>query len=267
MKAVDLFAGAGGLALGLSQAGFDQTMLVEWDHYACATIRKNVKRRLPGTEKWRLLESNVADVDYSTMAGGIDLLSAGLPCQPFSVAGKARAHQDRRDMFSEVIRAVGEIRPKAILIENVKGLLRSKFRNYFDYLLLAIASPGLACMGRENWKHHFDVLRRKLGTGDAGPVRYSVYAHGINAADYGVPQWRERVLIVAFRNDLEVNWSPFQPTHHLDNLLWVRLFCVGGPEGSRRGCERHGKSYLTRRRRGEEGDGGGSLTGGAIPSA
>ena len=72
MKAVDLFAGAGGLALGLSQAGFDQTMLVEWDHYACATIRKNVKRRLPGTEKWRLLESNVADVDYSTMAGGID---------------------------------------------------------------------------------------------------------------------------------------------------------------------------------------------------
>ena len=220
MRAVDLFAGAGGLALGLSKAGFDENTLVEWDEYACATIRSNVKRRIPGTERWCLLESNVAEVDYSTMTSEIDLLSAGLPCQPFSVAGKGRAHQDRRDMFSEVVRAASEIRPKAILIENVRGLLRPKFRDYFDYLLLALASPGRACMDTTDWKHSLNVIRRNLATGGPGHVAYTVYVHGINAADYGVPQWRERVLIVAFRDDLGISWSPFRPTHNLDNLLW-----------------------------------------------
>ena len=213
MKAVDLFAGAGGLALGLSKAGFGQSTLVEWDEYACATIRNNVERQIPNTERWCLLESNVAEVDYSRIAGAIDLLSAGLPCQPFSVAGKGHAHKDRRDMFSEVVRAASELRPKAILIENVRGLLRPKFRPYFDYLLLALAFPSLACNGTENWQHRLEVIGRKLATGDQGHVRYRVYVHGINAADYGVPQWRDRVLIVAFRDDVEVNWSPFQPTH------------------------------------------------------
>ena len=114
MRAVDLFAGAGGLALGLSKAGFDHNTLVEWDQYACATIRNNVKRRISGTEHWCLLENNVAEVKYSTVTGEVDLLSAGLPCQPFSVAGKGHAHRDHRDMFSEVVRAVREIRPKAM---------------------------------------------------------------------------------------------------------------------------------------------------------
>ena len=222
MKAFDLFAGAGGLALGLSKAGFDQAVLVEWDSYACATISENVDRRIPNTDKWRLLKCNVADVDYSTTTDEIDLLSAGLPCQPFSVAGKGRAHQDRRDMFCEVVRAARDLKPKAILIENVKGLLRPRFRDYFDYLLLAIASPSLACAHREDWKDRLDILRQKLPAGAAEDERYTVYVHGVNAADFGVPQWRERVLIVAFRKDLEVNWSSFHPTHNLDSLLWTQ---------------------------------------------
>ena len=122
MTLFDLFAGAGGLALGLSKAGFDRAVLVERDPYACATILKNVDRRMPNTTAWRLLERNVADVDYSTATDEVDLLSAGLPCQPFSVAGKGGAHQDRRDMFCEVVRAARDLKPKAILIENVKGL-------------------------------------------------------------------------------------------------------------------------------------------------
>lgn len=220
MTLFDLFAGAGGLALGLSKAGFERAVLVERDPYACATILKNVDRRVPNTKAWRLLERNVADVDYSTLTDEVDLLSAGLPCQPFSVAGKGGAHQDRRDMFCEVVRAARDLRPKAILIENVKGLLRPKFREYFDYLLLAIASPSLACVHREDWEPRLELLRHKLSGSAAEHQEYAVHVHGVNAADFGVPQWRERVLIVAFRNDLDVDWSSLDTTHSLDSLLW-----------------------------------------------
>ena len=222
MRLVDLFAGGGGLALGLSRAGFNDAVLVELDHYASATIRDNIQRRVPNTENWQLLQGSVTDVDYSALTGHIDLLSAGLPCQPFSVAGKGRAHQDRRDMFCEVVRAAREIKPKAILIENVKGLLRPRFRDYFDYLLLAISAPGPACVVRDHWKGRLDNLRCELAGDAPDDERYSVYVHEINAADFGVPQWRERVLIVAFRNDLRVNWAPFYPTHSLDSLLWTQ---------------------------------------------
>jgi len=220
VKAVELFSGCGGLALGAAQAGFEHLAVIEFDSHACETIRENQRRGHPLVRDWPLHEIDIRRFDYAPLAGRVDLLCAGLPCQPFSFGGKAEAHRDSRDMFSEVVRAARELRPRAILIENVKGLLRSSFRSYFDYLLLALASPGLARTGREGWRKHFETLRNREDHGVGDDLKYDVHVHTINAADYGVPQWRDRVLIVAFRSDLTVKWEPPAATHGLDELLW-----------------------------------------------
>ena len=220
MNTVELFGGAGGLALGVSRAGFYHLALVEKDEVACETIRSNQQRGHTLAKNWPLHEIDVREFDYSGISHGVDLLTAGLPCQPFSFAGKSRGHKDKRDMFSEVVRAARELRPMAILIENVKGLVRAAFKDYLDYLLLAIGSPGLARDPREAWRNHFDALRRDRITDN---LKYDVHVHTVNAADYGVPQWRERVLIVAFRSDLNIEWTLPPATHSLDALLWEQL--------------------------------------------
>jgi DNA (cytosine-5)-methyltransferase 1 len=220
VKAVEIFSGCGGLALGTAQAGFEHLAVVELDPYACETIRENQKREHPLVKNWPLHEMDVREFDYSKLPRDVDLLCAGLPCQPFSLGGKAKAHRDNRDMFYEVVRAAGELRPRAILIENVKGLVRSTFKTYFDYLLLAIASPGLARADRQDWKKHFETLRQREEDGTTDDLKYDLHVHVVNAADFGVPQWRDRVLIVAFRSDLKIKWNPPRPTHGLDELLW-----------------------------------------------
>ena len=220
MNAVELFCGAGGLALGVSRAGFNHLALVDMAPSACATIRENQKRGHGLAKAWPLHETDVREFDYSCISEDVDLLSAGLPCQPFSVAGKSQGHKDKRDMFSEVVRAARALRPKAILIENVTGLVRRTFKDYFDYLLLAIASPGLARDSHQSPRQHVYSLRTDQVVDD---LKYNVHVHAVNAADYGVPQWRERVLIVAFRSDLIVDWSLPSATHSLDVLLWEQL--------------------------------------------
>lgn len=232
MTAVDLFAGAGGLALGVAKSGFRHLAVVERDHFACETIRKNIANGHPLVQGWPVLEQDVQELDYSQLPVDIDLLCAGVPCQPFSVAGKGQADQDERDMFAEVVRAARELRPKAILVENVRGLHRSKFRQYLEYILLAIASPGLARVPHEGWIEHFAQLRRRSGVVSARPaLRYDVHLHVVNAADFGIPQHRERLFIVAFRSDLGVHWDFPKVTHSMRSLLrsqwssmdyWVR---------------------------------------------
>jgi len=188
---------------------------------------------------------DVRDFDYSPLTDDVDLLCAGLPCQPFSVGGKAEAYRDHRDMFSEVVRAARELRPKAILIENVKGLVRSTFKTYFEYLLLAIASPGLERAGRQGWKKHFETLRRREEDGTTDDLKYDLHVHSVNAADYGVPQWRDRVIIVAFRSDLNIKWVPPQPTHGLDELLWSQW--RSGEYWKRHGMTRQRPGLMSRR--------------------
>jgi DNA (cytosine-5)-methyltransferase 1 len=217
LKAVELFGGAGGLSLGVSQAGFEHLAIVEHDVHACETIREN--QGMSGTlaKNWPLYEVDVRTFNYTSLSGKIDLLAAGVPCQPFSLGGKGMAHQDNRDMFSEVVRAARDLRPKAILVENVKGLLRSTFKEYFEYLVLAIANPTLARCGSQSWQDHFDHLRGRTPSDD---LTYDVHVHAVNAADYGVPQWRDRVLIIAFRSDLGIQWRLPKPTHGIDALVW-----------------------------------------------
>ena len=143
MRAIELFAGAGGLGLGLSKAGFTPVQVVERDHWCCDTNREN-RKNSKALAKWPLpTESDIHDVDFRKFEGKIGLVSGGPPCQPFSLGGKHRAHADQRDMWPEAVRAIRETRPKAFVFENVKGLTRAAFASYFNYILLQLrAGPG-----------------------------------------------------------------------------------------------------------------------------
>ena len=199
--------------------------MVEWNHDACETIRENQRRWVRPAVSWPLFEMDVRQFDYSDYSGGrIDLLAGGPPCQPFSLAGKHRGHDDVRDMFPEVVRAVREVKPRAVLIENVKGLQRGAFADYFEYIVLQLNHPELARRDGDTWVDHRARLEEYHTQGRYDGLTYNVVFQMLNAADFGVPQRRERVFIVAFRSDLGVEWSFPTATHSVDALLrdqWV----------------------------------------------
>ncbi|MDD1622563.1 MAG: DNA cytosine methyltransferase [Methylococcaceae bacterium] len=222
MKSVELFAGAGGLAMGISLAGFESLAVVEWDKWACDTIRENQKRGFPVIQDWPLWEGDVRLFDWSSIPENIDLLAGGPPCQPFSMGGKHRAFGDSRDMFPTTVEVVRKLRPKSFIIENVKGLTRSSFANYYQYILLQLEFPEVSRKDGETWLEHLKRLQSEKSSGalHLSGLTYNVVPTLVNAADYGVPQKRERVFIVGFRSDLDVRWSFPRPTHGLDSLLY-----------------------------------------------
>lgn len=183
LSSIELFTGAGGLALGLEQSG--------WRH-----------------------------VDYRQLIDSVQMVAGGPPCQPFSLGGKHRAFNDHRDMFPEAVRAVRELRPKCFIFENVKGLLRESFSNYFGYVLLQLTYPTCVRKENESWTDHQARLERRHTGKSRASLSYRVVFRLLNAADFGVPQYRHRVFIVGFRNDLEREWSFPSPSHTLDRLLW-----------------------------------------------
>lgn len=222
MKSVELFAGAGGLGMGASLAGFTPLAVIEWDKWACDTIRENQKRDYPLVRNWPLWEGDVRSFDWSTLSGEIDLLTGGPPCQPFSMGGKHKAYGDARDMFPATVEVVRKLRPKAFVIENVKGLTRASFSNYFQYILLQLEFPEIVRKSRETWMEHLRRLQEQKTAGkswDKGLV-YNVVTTLANAANYGAPQKRERVFIVGFRADIKTEWSFPRPTHSFDALLY-----------------------------------------------
>ncbi len=225
-QAVDLFAGAGGLALGVSLAGFSTLAVLEWNRWACDTLRENQRREFPALSGALVHEGDVREFDWSAIPEGIDLITGGPPCQPFSMGGKHRAHGDSRDMFPTTVDIIRRVKPKAFLIENVKGLTRSSFANYFQYILLQLEFPEVSPRPEESWTDHLSRLQNEKTSGNprfAG-LTYNVVTTLVNAADYGVPQRRERVFIVGFRSDLGVEWSFPRATHSQDALLrsqWI----------------------------------------------
>ncbi len=164
----------------------------------------------------------------------LDLISGGPPCQPFSLGGKHKAHDDARDMFPQAIRAVREARPKAFIFENVKGLTRAAFRNYFEYIKLQLEHPELVAEDDEDWTEHLARLERHHIHGVADGLHYRVIAQVLNAADYGVPQKRERVVFVGFRDDLDLEWNFPIATHGADALAVGPIsqrILLGSPQG------------------------------------
>ena len=223
MRSIELFAGAGGLGMGLHQAGFHPLRVVEWDRYCCDTLRENKERGIGGVSGWDITEGDVRSVDFRPYEDRVDLISGGPPCQPFSLGGKHRAYDDARDMFPEAIRAVRETRPRAFVFENVKGLTRASFRNYFEYIRLQLEHPEIAAGSEEPWADHLTRLERHHTSSSRHDLHYRVVTRVLNAADHGVPQRRERVVFVGFRDDLEVEWSFPEGTHSLDALLWDQV--------------------------------------------
>ena len=217
---MELFAGAGGLAMGISEAGFTHEAVLEWDRYACDTIRENQRLGVDPVASWPLHEADVRTFDYSSIGESPDLIAGGPPCQPFSLGGRHGGWNDERDMFPEMVRAIRELKPKAIIVENVKGLLRSSFAKYFEYIVLQISYPEITPRQDEAWSAHLRRLERHHVHGQREGLFYRVVFRLLNAADYGVPQKRERVIIVGFRQDLEREWSFPQATHSIDALLW-----------------------------------------------
>ncbi|WP_298214218.1 DNA cytosine methyltransferase [Acidovorax sp.] len=222
MRSVELFAGAGGLAMGCEIAGFEHLAVVEWDKWACDTVRENQKRGYPILAGWNLHEGDVRAFDWSSIPKDIELLAGGPPCQPFSIGGKHKAHHDGRDMFPATVEVIRHLRPKAFIVENVKGLTRSAFANYFHYIQLQLEFPELPPRLDEDWAEHLARLQMEKSSGKrkGSGLTYNVIPTLVNAADYGVPQKRERVFIIGFRDDLEIEWSFPAPTHSYDALLY-----------------------------------------------
>ena len=163
-RVLEFCAGAGGLALGFERAGFDHVGLVEVDPSACATLRLN-------RPTWNVIEQDLRSFDAQPFVGKVDVIAAGLPCPPFSVAGRRLGELDERDLFPAALRIIKVLRPKAVVIENVRGILDPKFRAYRDH-----------------------IERQLRG--------YRTAWHLLQASDYGVPQLRPRVNLVAIRSDV-----------------------------------------------------------------
>lgn len=219
LKCLELFTGAGGLAMGLGNAGFKHAGVVEYNHDACETMRFNKGLENSPLKDWRIVESDTRKIlDFGESFKGVDVVAGGPPCQPFSLGGLAMGSQDPRDMFPEAVRAVRQTQPEAFIFENVKGLLREKFTDYFEYVLLQMRYPTVVRGESEAAASHRARLEKVHTEGHGPDLHYRVVTQLLNAADYGVPQKRERVFIVGFRSDLHLAWTFPQPTHSKEAL-------------------------------------------------
>ncbi|MBI5561693.1 MAG: DNA cytosine methyltransferase [Deltaproteobacteria bacterium] len=174
LTSLEICAGAGGQALGLEMAGFRHQALVEINKNACATLRLN-------RPEWNVIEGDLKQFDASSYKG-IDILAGGVPCPPFSKAGKQLGIADERNLFPEAIRLVDECRPRAVMLENVRGMLDAVFEDYRNYIRGQLA---------------------KLG--------YHTEWHLFNASDFGVSQLRPRVVFIAIRKNISEYFSPPVP--------------------------------------------------------
>lgn len=214
MNGIEIFSGAGGLAKGLELAGVKHCALVEWNVDACRSLRLNYASRI-------VHEEDIRHFDFSDYHD-VDIIAGGPPCQPFSLGGKARGVNDSRDMFPFAVKAIRMLRPKAFVFENVKGLLRKSFAEYFDYILLQLTYPDVVPHSAD-WRENHNVLMAHDKVAGIDGKSYNVTFTLVNAADYGVPQTRERVIIVGFRNDIGAEWAFPKPTHSKEALLWSQF--------------------------------------------
>jgi DNA (cytosine-5)-methyltransferase 1 len=167
---LELCAGAGGQAIGLERAGIEHVALVEIDRHACATLRLN-------RPKWNVVQADIRDFDARPYRG-VDIVSGGLPCPPFSIAGKQLGKLDERNLFPTAIEIISAVKPKAVMIENVRGILDAVFEDYRGHVVKQLTRLGYLC----DWRL-------------------------FNASDFGVSQLRPRVVFVALRKDVFAHFS------------------------------------------------------------
>lgn len=191
---LELCAGAGGQSLGFEQAGFSHTALLEIDEHACRTLRYNRPR-------WNVIQGDLNHFDARPY-GGVDVIAAGLPCPPFSKAGKQLGSNDERNLFPAALRIIQQVRPRAIVIENVRGLLDAVFEDYRTYFSGEIAALGYWT----DWKL-------------------------LNACDFGVSQLRPRVVFVAVRKGLEQGFQWPEPLPEKPSSVGTLLYDLMAANG------------------------------------
>ncbi|MCC6233057.1 MAG: DNA cytosine methyltransferase [Verrucomicrobiales bacterium] len=224
LRSLELFVGGGGLALGAARAGFQHIAVLDWNGNACRTLRRNKAENVEHVRDWDIIQGDVCRHEFNQYEGRVEVVFGGPPCQPFSIGGKHRGHADHRNMFPEAVRAIRDIRPKAFVFENVKGLLRASFANYYSYIIHQLRFPDVLRRNGEEWPAHLSRLEKFYTSGKHSGLRYNVVYECQNAADFGVPQRRERVFVVGIRADLGVEFSFPQGEHAQDALLrdqWV----------------------------------------------
>lgn len=226
MKMLELFSGCGGLAKGMELAGFNHVGFIEWNHLACESLRCNFAPEI-------VHEGDIRKFDFSSM-GKIDAIAGGPPCQPFSLGGLAKAYNDERDMFPQAARAISELSPRGFVFENVKGLLRQSFSDYFQYIILRLTYPTFSQKQNESWRDHFKRLQLLVYSAYNG-LKYRVSYKLLNAADYGVPQVRERVFIVGLRSDVNTEWSWPMPLCSRKEWIPIRTALDGVPDPRNKG--------------------------------
>lgn len=200
---LELCAGAGGQALGLENAGFAHQATIENDPWACATLRANRDHRyLPKARRWNVREMDLHDLD-GTDYRGIDLVAGGVPCPPFSVAGKQLGAEDERDLFPKALEIVRDAAPKAIMLENVRGLSQPRFDSYRAEIIEKLDQMG-----------------------------YESFWTLLNSSDYGVPQLRPRFILVALKHKYAqfFTWpEPVEATPTVGNALFDLMSANGWP--------------------------------------
>jgi DNA (cytosine-5)-methyltransferase 1 len=174
LTCIELCAGAGGQAIGIETAGFSHLAMVEIDHDCCTTLKKNSALR---NKDWKIIEGDINcfldELGGMKYKGQVDLLAGGLPCPPFSIAGKQLGAKDERNLFPAALNIIRELNPSAIMIENVKGILKSNFADYRQWLKKELENLGY----ESEWKQ-------------------------LNASDFGVPQLRPRAILVGLKKGI-----------------------------------------------------------------
>lgn len=244
---VELFAGGGGMALGLHLAGFDHVRLVEWDARACDTLRLNGTRVDPatGAPPWEADRVECGDVREFVAAAAdhqdVDLVAGGPPCQPFSLGGLHAGDNDQRNMFPAALDVVRACTPKMVVFENVPGLLRPSFKAYFDYVRDQLEAPSIVPRTGEAWHAHWDRVREGSSSSE---VRYRVARQVILASDLGVGQLRRRVFLVGIREDLGAEWGELSGDHSEDALLFDKY--VSGSYWEEHADDREARNFTVK---------------------
>jgi DNA (cytosine-5)-methyltransferase 1 len=192
LSVLELCAGAGGQALGFEMAGFEHAALVELDSHACKTLRYN-------RAKWDVRNEDLNTFDARPFRG-VDVIAAGLPCPPFSKAGKQLGSADERNLFPAALRIIDEVQPRAVVIENVRGILDAVFEDYRTHIANQLSG-------------------------------YWTGWHLFNASDYGVPQLRPRVNFVAVRRGLEKSFTWPMPSGDPPPTVGEALFDLMAANG------------------------------------
>jgi DNA (cytosine-5)-methyltransferase 1 len=199
LTSIEICAGGGGQALGLEGAGFDHLAVVEYERHACATLRSN-------RPYWNTIEDDVTDWHATRYRGQVDLFAGGVPCPPFSKAGKQLGSGDERDLFPTAIRLIRECQPRAVMLENVRGLLDPIFSAYRAEIDRELESEGYTTF----WKLH-------------------------QASDFGVPQLRPRTVLIALRGEAasRFDWpKPSRASAPTVGQALHSLMAAGGWEGA-----------------------------------